>query len=222
MENIKFELVTDKVSMKWKIITYCGSFWMAITDYREGYIQYSSLWKLNVTSMKQDWDLYYLSVGNDELWVVYANWKTIPIDELYFYRDFYWVELSSTIPNLKKICADFHSEKLIQSKAISSVRTPDELMDFDESISDDNSTPLVRSPEISRPLSDEAILQSLERHWIHTSSDISLLLSISFEPLTPELMTLWLRLLERAHRTTANQRQREKLETKYGELMNLF
>ncbi len=64
--------------------------------------------------MKQDWKLYYLSAGNDELWVVYSNWQKIPIDELDFYRDFYWVELSSTIPNLKKICADFHSERLIQ------------------------------------------------------------------------------------------------------------
>ncbi len=209
--------------MKWKIITYCGSFWMSITDCKDGYIRYSTLWNLNVMSMRQDWELYYLtsSDNKEEFWLVYANWNTIPIDELQFYKDFYQVELSSTIPNLKKICADFHLEEQRRLKAISKDAIPDELMDFDEYIEEPSSTPLARFPETTQHQSDEEILRLLGQHWIHTSSDIRLLLTISFSTLTSDMNRIARELIEVAHQTTTNRELKVNLVSAYWQLQRL-
>ena len=86
------------------------------------------------------------------------------MEDIPFNMDFYSVNIGSTIPNLKKICADFHSEEQKRLKDTSTDVIHDELMDFDDYISETSSIPSAMSPETTQQESDSETLLRLEQY----------------------------------------------------------
>lgn len=199
MEKIKFIPVKKDSIVKWKIFTHHWWFWIFLDNWQKWIYRLCGLWTYSwSSSTRNDGNLHYI---DDSSLVVIENslWQKISIDEMAFNADFYSVNIGSTIPNLKKICADFHSEEQKRLNDTSIDVILDELTDYEESTSETSSTPSVTSPETTAQESPSEILSRLERCLTPTRNDIKQLLRISLRELTSHQHWLLQNILATAH-----------------------
>lgn len=150
---VKLYVVERDSIIKWKLFYINWTIGVLLSNYSELNWLHCITDSMNYHNLELDRDLFYIETDftSDQYKFNIKNLseKKVDVDNIWYFRDIFNLELIINIPNLKKLCAAFLAERRNQLKDISKHPEGEEQTEWDESTSEIYSGRTLRQSGIS-------------------------------------------------------------------------